>query len=318
MDSITKIRLDRNAIERLVAEAFDGSVKVKEFYEITEGWYNTIYSILLDNNREVVLKIVPPKKIKVLRYEKDIMKAEVHILRHLKAKTGVPVPTVYYYSESGTGLVSEYFIMEKLSGQAYSKIKAELSPESQKEIEMELGKYNRCINDVIGERFGYYSQPDKTADTWFEAFHILVKDILKDGEEYHVKLPEDYEKIEALFIKNASAFDSVKEPRLVHWDLHEGNVIIGSDGHIAGIIDCDRAIWADPLIEYYFKDHSNHQNFIQGYGDLFKWDEAAVIRRKLYNIYLHLIMVIESYYRNYSDNHKKWAYEQLENEIKLL
>jgi fructosamine-3-kinase len=174
------------------------------------------------------------------------------------------------------------------------------------------------MNDIIGNRFGYFSQRDKTASSWFDAFHIMVDDILLDGKEYGVKLPMEYDEIEQLFLSNVHAFDSVKEPRLVHWDLHDGNVIVGDDGHISGIIDCDRAIWGDPLIEFYFGDFTNSVNFLKGYGKNLLTDSDAKRRRILYNIYLYLIMVIESYYRRYDDAHKSWTLKTLENELRKL
>jgi fructosamine-3-kinase len=139
-----------------------------------------------------------------------------------------------------------------------------------------------------------------------------------DGKEYDVKLPVSYLELERLLNHYSFAFESIKEPRLVHWDLHDGNVIVTQDGTINGIIDCDRAIWGDPLIEYYLKDYDKQTNFMDEYGELIYKDEHAAVRRHFYNIYLYLIITIESYYRNYDDSHKKWTYDLLDKEILTL
>ena len=71
---------------------------------------------------------------------------------------------------------------------------------------------------------------------------------------------------------------------------------------ISGIIDFERALWADPLMEYYFSDFMNNKDFCAGYGiNLNELDENSKIRRKLYNLYLYLVLKIECYYSNYID-----------------
>jgi aminoglycoside phosphotransferase (APT) family kinase protein len=318
MDSKTRINLESSQIERLIKNAFGQETQIVSCEEVKEGWFNTIYSICLSNRGEVVLKIAPPSEVKTLRYEKDIMKTEVEVLKLLKEKTIVPVPKVYYYDTTGSEIKNEYFIMERIAGTPYNKIKKSITEEERKTIETELGLYNRIINDIKGTKFGPYSHPEKTSDKWFDAFMMLVCDVLQDGKEYDVKLPMENQDIEKLILCYSYAFNSVGEPSLIHWDLHDGNVIVSDDRHIAGIIDCDRALWGDPLIEVYFGKFFNHEYFKLGYGIKPIFDTHMKIRRAIYDIYLDLIMVVESYYRGFDDNHKKWTYEQLENDLKAL
>jgi aminoglycoside phosphotransferase (APT) family kinase protein len=318
MESKTKIYLDSSQIDRLVKNAFGEETKVVSFEEIKEGWANTIYSICLSDKGEVVLKIAPPSEVKTLRYEKNIMKTEVEVLKLLKENTKVPVPKVYYYDNTGSEIENDYFIMEKIAGTPYNKIKNSITEEERKAIERDLGLYNRIINDIKGRKFGQYSQPEKASDKWFDAFMMLVYDVLQDGKEYNVKLPMEYHDIEKLILSYSYAFNYVGEPSLIHWDLHDGNVIVSDDRHIVGIIDCDRAMWGDPLIEVYFGKFFNHEYFSLGYGIDPIFDANMKIRRAIYDIYLDFIMVVESYYRGYDDNHKKWAYEQLESDLKAL
>ena len=220
--------------------------------------------------REIVLKISPPPHVKILRYEKNIMKTEVEVLKLLKVQSNVPVPKVFFYDNSKTLLNNEYFFMEKLNGQSYNKIKESLSEKEQEKIETELGMYNSAINHIKGEKFGYFSQPDRNCIRWSQAFHMMINDILQDGKDYNIKLPLAYEEINEFVLKRTGILDIVIEPRLIHWDLHDGNVIINNEGKIAGIIDCDRAMWGDPLIEAYFGNFSSSLNFRKGYKkDLF-------------------------------------------------
>jgi aminoglycoside phosphotransferase (APT) family kinase protein len=318
MDSKTKIVLDREQIERIVKNVFGQEIQIVSFEEIKEGWSNTIFSICLGNKHEVILKIAPPSNLETLRYEKNIMKTEVEVLKLLKEKTLVPVPKVYFHDTSGLEIKNEYFIMEKLVGNPYSKIKNSITEEERKTIETELGLYNRAINDIKGVNFGLFSQTDKISNKWFDAFMMLINDVLRDGKDYNVQLPLEYDEIEKLVLSYSYLFDSIKEPSLIHWDLHDGNVIVGDDGHITGIIDCDRAMWGDPLIEIYFGKFFNSEYFNFGYGKASLLDANLKTRRLIYDIYLDLIMVVESYYREYDNSHKKWTYEQLKNDLKSL
>jgi len=315
MESKTKINLDRNQIEKLIKNVFGQETQIVSFEEIKEGWSNTIFSICLGNKHEVILKIAPSSDLKTLRYEKNIMKTEVEVLKLLKDNTIVPVPKVYFYDTTGSEIENEYFIMEKLAGNPYSKIKNSITEEERKTIEKELGLYNKVINDIKGVKFGLFSQVDKIFDHWFDAFMMLIYDVLQDGEEYNVILPLEYDEIKKLILSYSYVFDSISEPSLVHWDLHDGNVIVGDNKHIAGIIDCDRAMWGDSLIEIYFGKFFNSEHFNFGYGKESVFDLNKKTRRKIYDLYLDLIMVVESYYRDYDDNHKKWTYEQLENDL---
>ncbi len=317
MESNTKTKLSLTQIKLIMQKGFGDNVQFTLDGELEDGWFNTIYSILLGDQRKVLLKISPPPNIKLLRYEKDVMYAEVEILRFLKENKIVPVPSVYLHDYSKTIIPNDYFVMEKLPGIAYSKIKKSLTQQESDQIEIELGRYNRRINDIKGTEFGYYYQPKKKRARWADAFFIMIHDILQDGLECKVKLPMAYDKIEDMISSRIQILDEIVEPSLIHWDLHGGNVIV-EDGKISGLIDCDRAIWGDPLVEFYFGDFTGHDNFCKGYGSNPLDTESGKQRRVIYNVYLYLIMVVESYYRNYTKEHLAWAYDLLTKELALL
>lgn len=317
MESITKTKLSTEQIERIVQKSFGNSIHPVQVDEMKEGWFNTSYWIILSDGREVILKISPPPDIKVLRYEKDVIRVEVDVLRLFKETGKFPVPAVYSSDFSGTIISSDYFIMEKLPGTAYSKIKQSLTSSEREQIDLELGRINRAINDIEGMEFGLYIQHDKKRKRWSDAFMLMVDDILLDGLEQNVQLPLEYDQIRDVIISRLSVMDPVDKPCLVHWDLHDGNVII-NDGKITGIIDCDRALWGDPLIEFYFSKFPERENFFKGYGPSLIDTKEGKCRRVLYNIYLDLVMVVESYYRKYTKEHMNWTYNLLQKEIDVL
>ena len=81
-------------------------------------------------------------------------------------------------------------------------------------------------------------------------------------------------------------------------------------------LDTDRAVWGDPLMEFYFRSladasparRSAYRQVCSESGDPFTPDTPGAARRMaLYDLYLALILVIESTYRNYSPDHDAWA-----------
>jgi hypothetical protein len=85
---------------------------------------------------------------------------------------------------------------------------------------------------------------------------------------------------------------------------------------LAGFVDTDRALWGDPLIEFYFRSLANvsgawqvayRQACIKA-GISYPVDVPGAIRRMaLYDLYLALVMVIEVAYRGYGPKHEAWV-----------
>lgn len=319
MDSITKRKLNNTEINDLIKKAFGSEVEFIEVEDLTGGWYNAAYSITLTNSKEVILKVSPPTEIKTLPYEQDIMNTEVEMLIRMKKTGSIPVPEVLFYDSSKEYINSEYYFMDKLEGKPYHEVKECLSEQQKTRIEVELGRYNRLINDIKGSHFGYYSSKSKRYDRWSEAFTAFIHDILKDGEEYGIILPEEYEKIRELSMSKKHILDCVNEPGLVHWDLWDRNFFVDKNCKITGIIDFERALWGDPLMEMYFGNLYDRTNFCKGYGRKVQFSKEEEKRRVLYNFYISLIMVIEYKYRGYShENHKSWAYNELKKDLEML
>lgn len=323
MNSSTKINVSEITIKNLIKKAEDNNVfnlgrKIEtiNIKELTNGYFNTIYLLQLDSF-EVILKIAPPKYVRVLRYEKNIMKAEVEALNAVNLNTNLPVPQIYFYDGTGEIEGLEYILMKKINGDCLNTGSNSIARDEKQKIEFELGGINNEINKISNIKFGYLAQAEKQSSKWGEAFFNIVSDILEDGKDANVALP--YDEIEDIFKRFLYVCDDIKKPQLVHWDLWPGNVLI-ENGRISGIIDFERSLWADPLMEYYFSNLLNNKNFCAGYGiNLNDLDENSKIRRSLYNLYLYLVLKIECYYRNYVDSSQNtWAEKCILQEIKKI
>ncbi|MDD6307484.1 MAG: phosphotransferase [Clostridiales bacterium] len=69
-----------------------------------------------------------------------------------------------------------------------------------------------------------------------------------NAENKSVVIGVDKNDILSLLEKDKKIFDAVTQPVLVHWDMWEGNIFI-KDGCITGIIDWERALWGEPLMD---------------------------------------------------------------------
>ncbi|WP_334075276.1 phosphotransferase family protein [Paenibacillus sp. A14] len=309
MENAIKRQLSRQELEALVDRAFQGHRTLAGYEELKDGWFNSAYALTCNDGLKAVLKVAPRSGEGMMSYERDVMKAEVEVLRLLKEDGSVPVPEVYY-DEIGNK-DGEWFLMQFIAGDPYNKVKESLASEERAQIEEELGRMNQRINRIRGERFGYYAREEHQGKDWPTVFTDMVSGLLKDAREKRIKLPADEEAILNLLGKREASLAEVTVPSLVHWDLWDGNVFV-KDGRITALIDCERALWGDPLMEFYFRAIAGgSQAFFRGYGKE-TFTSAERERMKLYDLYLAFIFHIECYYRQFSDvDHLRWAQEHL-------
>jgi aminoglycoside phosphotransferase (APT) family kinase protein len=247
------------------------------------------------------------------------MEAEVAAMRAIhEAGVGVPIPAVYGYDDSRELVPGRYFFQERLLGKPYNTVRDQLSEVERAVIERELGTYNARINAIAGESFGYFGQPGSRRSTWREAFTSMIGGLLQDGLDAGIKLPLPYEAIEAIVQSHAPSLDAVTSPQLVLWDLWEGNVFV-HEGRITGLIDSERALWGDPLMEHFFSFFANSTPFLEGYGVASpSANPNTRVRRMLYDLYLSLVLRIECAYRHYQEDHTNWTITVLNERIQAL
>ncbi|MDF2589365.1 MAG: aminoglycoside phosphotransferase [Anaerocolumna sp.] len=314
MISLTKNFQTEETIKAMVRKAFP-NLEAIYINELKEGFFNVAYLIRLSDNREVILKIAPPKMAEVMSYEVNLMKAEVLAMNLVKEKTNVPVPDILYYSKDHEGsdnnvCEADYFFMTKLVGTNYNTLKGTLTEDEQYKIEYELGKYNREMNEINGDHFGYYASAKGNNQDWSSTFLSMISGVINDGKAKNIDIGLNYDELWNLVNQFTYELNTVKNPSFVHWDLWDGNVFI-KDGHIEGIIDFERAIFGDPLMEYAFRSHNegNLKGYMDAYGGIAN-DSNVRNRKLLYDIYLYLIMTVECEYRKYPDD---WQYNWAKN-----
>jgi aminoglycoside phosphotransferase (APT) family kinase protein len=303
VESISKTQITREQAEAIVALAFEENGVLQHFEKCDEGWFNAVHRLELKDGTRYILKIAPPPHVRVLRYEHKLITTEVQTLRLVGERTALPVPAVIAWDDSCELLPSPWFVMDHCPGELLSSLRATLDPDAQEAIEEQLARHLASMNSITAPTFG---RPDSTAthdSVWSVAFARLVDDLLADSTEACVQLPVSTTAIADLIASETAALDVVSEPQLVHWDLWDPNVFIDPDTYeVVGLIDFERALWADPLMEAQFAGKRSHDRIFDAYGRRFLDEPQAVTRRRLYDLYLYLVMTVECAYRNYPTN----------------
>jgi aminoglycoside phosphotransferase (APT) family kinase protein len=302
VESKTKNPKTRPQIEAMAARAFGGAAIAEgddALRELKDGWFNAAYNVRLADGREVILKIAPPKGAEVMLYEQQIMATEVATMRLVRQNPAIPVPEIYFFDDAHDVCDSDYFFMEKVAGDNLEHIQASLPAETKASLDRQIGAIIREINSFTGSYFGYAGNPGLRAPSWRAAFITIVEAVLEDGARKNVVYDYGYDEIRAAVLKHAAALEEITTPCLVHWDAWYPNFFV-RDGRIAGIIDFERALWAEPLMEAQFRPFFGDgiTESMRGYGKT-SFTATEQQRCQLYTLHLALVMNTECYYRNY-------------------
>ncbi|GGR23363.1 phosphotransferase family protein [Deinococcus ruber] len=303
MESQTKNAQTRSQIEAMAARAFSGlelSPDEAAVRELKDGWFNAAYLVQLADGREVVLKIAPSPGSDVMQYERHIMSTEVWAMRLVRQNPAIPVPEILFYDQTRELCDSDYFFMERVVGDNLEHVKASLPADTQATIGQQIGGIIREINGFSGAFFGYPGNADLRADTWRDAFLKMIDAILADAACKGMVFDFGEDELRTTILRHAPALEEVTTPCLVHWDAWNPNFFV-REGRIVGIIDFERALWAEPLMEAQFRPlfETGVTHALQGYGKTtFTFPEQQ--RCHLYSLHLGLTMQTECAYRNYA------------------
>ena len=309
MESLTKNRQSRETVQK-IAEKFFPDDRMAEYEELTEGYFNVAYEITLLSGRSVILKVAPSDEVPVMSYEKNIMFAETESMKMAAANPDIPVPLVYGYDDSRSICPSPYFLMEKLRGNSLYSIRENLPEENINAIKKETGEVNRRINEIICPRFGLPGQQECQGEEWFPVFRRMMEMGIEDAEARAVDLKVSAGEILECLEKDRRFFEEVKTPCLVHWDIWAGNIF--TDGIcVTGIIDWERSLWGDPLLEVGFRTFDVDICFRKGYGKE-RLTESEERRALWYDVYMAVLQALECEYMHYD------TMEMYERGVRLL
>lgn len=300
MNTITKNKQSRETLENIVNQAYGEKAALLTYQAFPDGFCNISYCLCLSDGRTVVLKVAAPPSVEMMSCETALMETEVKAMKTAMEHHIKGVPAVYFADFSKTICSGNYFLMELLSGQSYDKAKQEMSQEQREQIEIQIGQWLKKLNEIKGSRFGHFFREDLQRDTWYEAFRLMLERVVEDGIAKEVNLCISPQELLHQLEQDKAYFDEVKEPRMIHFDSWDGNVFVDQN-QLVGLIDWERALWAEGLMEDRFRFHNINASILEGYGKE-QLTKSERMRCYWYDVYLYLIMMIEGVYRHYEDD----------------
>lgn len=300
--SITKNHQSPDTLRALARAAFPDRA-VAGIAELTEGMFNAAYRVSFTDGSASILKIAAASSDGLLSNEINLMQAEVAAMR-IAREHGIPgVAQVQYSDFSRTRCSGPYFFMEVLPGRSLNSCQSELSGETRDTVLREAGQLQRRLAGIHGERFGLLGDSNRFGSL-YELVAYLFRNVLRDAEARQVTLAVAPDALLARLAADRAAFDEVSVPSLVHWDMWEGNIFV-EDGRLSGVIDWERAMWADPLMDDRFRRHSRSAAFLEGYGQS-AFSPAEMRRILWYDLFLYITMITECAYRQYGGSSEPW------------
>ncbi|MGC5167521.1 phosphotransferase family protein [Luteimicrobium sp. DT211] len=324
MESITKNRQPPATLRRMVARAY-GPEQVPDAddfaTELSYGFFNALYRIRLRDGAQVVLKIAPPADVALMSREHGMMRNELAAMELVRRRSDVPIPRVDFVDLSGELIYADYFFMEYVDAPCFgiAAEAGELPPEVVEAGFEHLGAVNRALTEIVGPHFGPLEGPGFA--TWRAAATAWFEDVLADGARVAVDLGRTYDDVRHAWDEHADALDDVTEPRFVEVDLWMKNSMI-RDGRIVAVIDHERAMFGDPLMEagltgLDLPGFPDPAPFARGFG-LTELTDSQRTRRRLYTLWLAVTMLVETTYRRQPQAQVRWAGEQLDVAMGLL
>lgn len=300
----SKNRQSEDVLRKMVTLAFpDRELLTSE--ELTDGLCNAIYKITLDDGEAVVLKIAAKGRRGLLHNEPCLMKTEVEALRIAAASGCAPVPRVLFHSTDTSLCGGEFFFMEFVRGESLGKVRQSLTKDELRRYVIKTGELVKSISTVTGTRFGIVGC-DATFSCQHEFFLWMLRNVTENAKEKSVDFGVPYESILSRAAAEKSLFDEVDVPHLVHYDIWENNLMV-KDGEIVSVLDWERALFGDPLMEDRFRRYSRNPLFYEGFG-ISTPTEGQLRRMLWYDILIFSTMMTEVYYRAYeTEKQYHWA-----------
>lgn len=301
MQSRTKRRMSQEAIADLLREAWRPDADLRGCEEFTDGWFCSVYGLDLADGRRMVLKLAPEPGLTLMRYEFELMHAEIEFYR-LATGAGVPMPDVHAADpERG------YLLLERLDAPTLAAAGGAMTADGLAAVRRDLGRVVRRLGSVTGPWFGYPRSDGRTRSArWRTSFLAFIDDVLCDAADFGVELPASPARIRDLVTARADSLDEVTTPAVVHADIGGGNVFVdhgdGTAPRVRAIIDGERWFYGDPIVELVALAGLGEPEEVSGLLDGFLGRALTGRERarlRLYKIYLLLIMATEGSSRGF-------------------
>jgi aminoglycoside phosphotransferase (APT) family kinase protein len=175
---------------------------------------------------------------------------ELVALKRFREVPGVPVPQVVLSGRIDRPELVTYVVLSRLPGVRWADRRSGMPAHWRSTLTAEVGRLLRRLHHLPGDRFGSaFPGGPSWATAWkcVDALcdDLLRQDLLADGSAALAL------RVRRLVDRSRASFTDSVTPVLCHNDFNGGNVLVASSGvpTICGVVDLERAAWADPLYD---------------------------------------------------------------------
>lgn len=276
---------------------------ITKIEDVPHGVQNPVFIARVEQGSDLVVRIFNP-------VSGDWKPRKEEVVYRLLKDNGISVPTILKTDITKSLIPFNYVISNRLDGSVMSDIYDSLTQEEKVVLYKEFGQIVGRIHSITFDRFGDVEERDDKVVVGPAHEITDVSDTLNSGpfgiwKDMHdeiVKARLHYFKgsafedlittIEKYFQENIHLIDYDVVARLLHMDLHRGNIFINRN-HINGIIDVEGAMVGHNEYDLmrielaHFQDKDGEmlrKAFLEGYTPVVPLDKGYEARRPLYKL----------------------------------
>lgn len=206
---------------------------------------------------------------------------------------GVPAFETYYIHDTRKKFPFDYMVTEALPGKTMQDYWP-LSPQLERKLVFETGKYAALIHNIKVSGFGFFSnnlakqkrilqgQYPNFSNHFYAAFEDNLKFLVDNG----VLGPDIAKSVEKVLTGHEDLL-ACSRPVLVHNDIADWNQL--SDGKkVTGMVDWDECFGGDPVMDFaqwsLFFDDERLKFFIEGYKSISQLPEGYKEKEHLFRL----------------------------------
>jgi aminoglycoside phosphotransferase (APT) family kinase protein len=244
----------------------------------SKGANHHVYIFYCENNNYVIRMPLKETKSKLVH--------EAWALEKWYSQ-GIKVPKIYHAEPC---IIIEEFI----DGLDLEEMK--LSQEEYKKLYFEIGAQIKKMHSVKTKNYGFFNE---YGIGQFESWHeFLENDFMENLNTICDKnlITEELKKEMIEYFESRKDCLNYSDPRLLHSDLAENNIIVSQKNKLKGIIDASDSISGDPMYDLAIMYYNNQKRFrfmAEGYGK----ENINMNKIKFYTFY-HLVWLFHFHSKN--------------------